>query len=73
MESVAGAKCHSIMPRCEATLLVIGVKANDIAYHRIPRTSTQAESVIADAKATDAVVVALKSSNLITPENIPNL
>jgi hypothetical protein len=49
------------------------IKANDITYHRIPRTGTQAESVIADTKATDTIVVALKSSNLVTPENIPNL
>jgi hypothetical protein len=48
-------------------------QARKRTYHGIPRSSAQAESIVAHAETADTVVVALQCSNLVTTENVPDL
>lgn len=43
------------------------------SYHRIPRACTQADAVVADSQAANAVLVANQGADLFASCNIPNL
>jgi hypothetical protein len=42
-------------------------------YERIPRSSAQTDTIVADTQAAHAVLVAAQRANLIATQNIPHL
>lgn len=42
-------------------------------YQRIPRSSTQTDAVVTNAKTADTVLVTTQRANLFTPQDIPDL
>ena len=45
----------------------------DWTYHRVPRTSAERKSIVADAQTADTVVVTLQCTDSLTAESIPDL
>ena len=44
-----------------------------MTYHRVPRAGAEADAVVADAEAADAVLVALERADLVSPQGVPDL
>lgn len=50
----------------------VGLENRD-THHRVPRTSAERKSIVADAQAADTVVVTLQGTDSLTTEGIPDL
>lgn len=64
------------MPRCGAVWIVskehVGLETRD-THHRVPRTSAERKSIVADAQTADTVVVTLQCTDSLTAQSIPDL
>lgn len=50
----------------------VGLENRD-THHRVPRTSAERKSIVADAQTADTVVVTLQCTDSLTAESIPDL
>lgn len=60
--------------KTQISLVIISYSLYPISTHQgIPRTSAETDSVVADTKTADTVLVAAQRADLLSTQNIPNL